>query len=199
MIVPRLKVMTVLGTRPEIIRLSRVIPALDLDTIYRVPMAYHEAGLDTQLLKVFGIEDAPPPDLARWKAVLDRVKNPEGQVRIAVVGKYMQVKDSYKSLSEVARAITGTRWSGPKFFGLSTENSGSELGRGVEPKHDPARQRNPAGSPAAPHVPAADRASAACTRWCCRYERRAPVTPRQLPARLQSRPNNPPGNPSASG
>jgi CTP synthase len=79
---------------------ERVIPALDLDTIYRVPMAYHEAGLDTQLLKVFGIEDAPPPDLSRWKGVLDRVKNPEGDVRIAVVGKYMQVKDSYKSLSE---------------------------------------------------------------------------------------------------
>ena len=79
---------------------ERVIPALDLDTIYRVPMAYHDAGLDTQMLKVFGIENAPPPDLSRWKAVLDRVKNPEGEVRIAVVGKYMQVKDSYKSLSE---------------------------------------------------------------------------------------------------
>jgi CTP synthase len=79
---------------------ERVIPALDLDTIYRVPMAYHDAGLDTQILKVFGIEDAPPPDLTRWKAVLERVKNPEGEVRIAVVGKYMQVKDSYKSLSE---------------------------------------------------------------------------------------------------
>jgi len=79
---------------------ERVIPALDLDTIYRVPMAYHDAGLDTQMLKVFGIENAPPPDLTRWKAVLDRVKNPEGEVRIAVVGKYMQVKDSYKSLSE---------------------------------------------------------------------------------------------------
>jgi CTP synthase len=79
---------------------ERVIPALDLDTIYRVPMAYHEAGLDTQLLKVFGMDDAPPPDLSRWKGVLDRVKNPEGDVRIAIVGKYMQVKDSYKSLSE---------------------------------------------------------------------------------------------------
>jgi CTP synthase len=79
---------------------ERVIPALDLDTIYRVPMAYHQAGLDTQMLKVFGIENAPPPDLSRWKGVLDRVKNPEGEVRIAVVGKYMQVKDSYKSLSE---------------------------------------------------------------------------------------------------
>jgi CTP synthase len=79
---------------------DRVIPALDLDTIYRVPMAYHEAGLDTQLLNVFGIDNAPQPDLSRWNAVVERVKNPEGEVRIAVVGKYMQVKDSYKSLSE---------------------------------------------------------------------------------------------------
>jgi CTP synthase len=79
---------------------ERVIPAMDLDTIYRVPIAYHDVGLDTQLLKVFGIENAPEPDLSRWASVVDRVKNPEGEVRIAVVGKYMQVKDSYKSLSE---------------------------------------------------------------------------------------------------
>jgi len=79
---------------------ERVIPAMDLDTIYRVPLAYHEVGLDTQLLKVFDIQNAPPPDLSRWKNVVERVKNPEGEVRIAVVGKYMQVKDSYKSLSE---------------------------------------------------------------------------------------------------
>jgi CTP synthase len=79
---------------------ERVIPAMDLDTIYRVPLAYHHVGLDTQLLKVFGIDNAPEPDLTRWQEVVDRVKNPEGEVRIAVVGKYMQVKDSYKSLSE---------------------------------------------------------------------------------------------------
>ena len=79
---------------------DRVIPAMDLDTIYRVPLAYHDVGLDTQLLKVFGIDNAPPPDLSRWEDVVERVKNPEGEVRIAVVGKYMQVKDSYKSLSE---------------------------------------------------------------------------------------------------
>jgi CTP synthase len=79
---------------------ENVIPALDLDTIYRVPMAYHEAGLDTQLLKHFRIADAPQPELSRWQQVVERVKNPEGEVRIAVVGKYMQVKDSYKSLSE---------------------------------------------------------------------------------------------------
>jgi CTP synthase len=79
---------------------ERVIPAMDLDTIYRVPLAYHDVGLDTQVLKVFGIENAPEPDLSRWADVVERVKNPEGEVRIAIVGKYMQVKDSYKSLSE---------------------------------------------------------------------------------------------------
>src|SRR3984885_860019 len=77
---------------------ERVIPALDLDTIYRVPMAYQQAGLDVQLLKVFGIEEAPSPDLSRWKAVVEHVKSPEGEARIAVVGEYAQGKDSCKSL-----------------------------------------------------------------------------------------------------
>ncbi len=79
---------------------DRVIPALDLPTIYEAPERYHAEGFDTQVLKVFGIADAPEPDLSRWKWVVNRMKNPEGEVRIAVVGKYMQVKDSYKSLSE---------------------------------------------------------------------------------------------------
>jgi CTP synthase len=79
---------------------ERVIPALDVPTIYEAPISYHEAGFDSELLKTFGIENAPAPDLGRWKRVVERVKNPEGEVRIAVVGKYMQVKDSYKSLSE---------------------------------------------------------------------------------------------------
>src|SRR5215471_16064798 len=79
---------------------ERVIPALDVPTIYEAPISYHEAGFDTELLKIFGIENAPVPDLGHWKKVVERVKNPEGEVRIAVVGKYMQDKDSYKSLSE---------------------------------------------------------------------------------------------------
>ena len=82
------------------VRKECVIPALDLPTIYSAPSAYHAQGFDAQVLKVFGIPDAAPPDLSRWKWVVDRVTNPEGEVRIAVVGKYMQVKDSYKSLSE---------------------------------------------------------------------------------------------------
>ncbi|HTW34911.1 MAG TPA: CTP synthase [Rhizomicrobium sp.] len=79
---------------------ERVIPALDLPTIYEAPARYHSEGFDTQVLKVFGITDAPAPDLTQWRWVVDRVKNPDSEVRIAVVGKYMQVKDSYKSLSE---------------------------------------------------------------------------------------------------
>jgi CTP synthase len=79
---------------------ERVISAPDLSTIYEAPLSLHAEGFDTQVLRVFGIEDAPKPDLSRWRSVVERVKNPEGEVRIAVVGKYMQVKDSYKSLSE---------------------------------------------------------------------------------------------------
>ncbi len=91
----RRKIALFCNVRPE-----RVIPGMNLGTIYDAPLAYHEAGFDTQVLDVFGIKDAPPPDLSRWRAVVERVKKPEGEVRIAVVGKYIQVKDSYKSLIE---------------------------------------------------------------------------------------------------
>src|SRR5262249_53480023 len=64
------------------------------------PIRYHQEGLDTQVLKALGIDNAPAPNLSRWQSVVDRVPKPEGEVRIAVVGKYMQVKDSYKSLIE---------------------------------------------------------------------------------------------------
>jgi CTP synthase len=82
------------------VRKECVIQGLDFPTIYSAPIRYHQEGFDTQVLKVFGITDAPEPDLSRWDWVVNRVTNPEGEVRIAVVGKYMQVKDSYKSLSE---------------------------------------------------------------------------------------------------
>ena len=80
--------------------MERVIPALNLETIYNAPTAYHAVGLDTQVLDVFGIDNAPAPELSRWQNVVDRVTKPEGTVKIAVVGKYMQVRDSYKSLTE---------------------------------------------------------------------------------------------------
>lgn len=76
-----------------------VIPALDVDTIYEVPLSYSREGLDTQILKHFRM-DAPAPDLSAWENIVHRIKNPEGQVRIAVVGKYTELADSYKSLNE---------------------------------------------------------------------------------------------------
>ncbi len=91
----RRKIALFCNVRPE-----RVIPAMNLETIYDAPVRYHEEGFDTEVLNVFGITDAPPPDLSRWRSVVERVLKPEGEVKIAVVGKYMQVKDSYKSLIE---------------------------------------------------------------------------------------------------
>ncbi len=76
-----------------------VIPALDVDSIYQVPLSYHEGGLDNQVCRHFGLEGAEP-DLSRWQQIVDRVRNPEGTVNIAVVGKYTSLLESYKSLSE---------------------------------------------------------------------------------------------------
>jgi CTP synthase len=77
-----------------------VIPALDVDTIYAVPLSYHARGLDAEVLKAFRIDDAPEPDLSRWEEVVQRVRDPEGEVTIAVVGKYVELQDAYKSLTE---------------------------------------------------------------------------------------------------
>ncbi|MFC4173591.1 CTP synthase [Microvirga sp. GCM10011540] len=82
------------------VRETAVIEARDAPSIYDVPLAYHEAGLDSEILAAFGIEDAPAPDLSRWTRISNRVHNPEGEVTIAVVGKYTGLKDAYKSLIE---------------------------------------------------------------------------------------------------
>ena len=76
-----------------------VIEALDVDTIYAVPRAYHEQGLDTQVCRHFGI-DSPAPNLAVWDRVVERIRQPDGEVTIGVVGKYTSMIDSYKSLAE---------------------------------------------------------------------------------------------------
>ncbi len=76
-----------------------VIPALDAETIYQVPISYHHGGLDEQVCRHFGIE-APKPDLSRWEEVVRRVTKPEGEVSIAIVGKYTGLLDAYKSLAE---------------------------------------------------------------------------------------------------
>ena len=82
------------------VRESAVIEARDVGTIYDVPKAYHLAGLDKEVLAAFGIEPAPKPDMSRWNAVSERIHNPEGEVTIAIVGKYTGLKDAYKSLIE---------------------------------------------------------------------------------------------------
>jgi CTP synthase len=82
------------------VRESAVIEAHDVDNIYAVPEAYHAAGLDSELLDSFGIVPTQTPELDRWRLINERIRNPEGAVTIAVVGKYTGLKDAYKSLIE---------------------------------------------------------------------------------------------------
>ncbi|MCE2481771.1 MAG: CTP synthase [Alphaproteobacteria bacterium] len=82
------------------VREEDVIGAPDIDSIYEVPIRYHEEGLDTRTLEHFGIDSPPPPDLSRWLRIRDRLRAPEDRVRIAVVGKYTELKDAYISLGE---------------------------------------------------------------------------------------------------
>ena len=83
------------------VRPDSVIPAYDLDTIYDAPLAYHKAGMDAAVLAAFGMtNEAPAPDLSVWEDVSDRMHNPDGEVKVAVVGKYTQLEDAYKSISE---------------------------------------------------------------------------------------------------
>ena len=82
------------------VRPSAVIQALDVSSIYDVPIAYHREGLDEAVLAAFNIADPPSPDLSRWEAISSRISNPDGEVTIAVVGKYTGLPDAYKSLNE---------------------------------------------------------------------------------------------------
>jgi CTP synthase len=82
------------------VRETAVIEARDVPSIYDVPLSYHAEGLDDEVLAAFGITDAPPPSLDVWQTISQRVKNPEGEVTIAIVGKYTGLKDAYKSLIE---------------------------------------------------------------------------------------------------
>ncbi len=79
---------------------SAIIPALDISSIYDVPLSYHKEGLDSEVLKVFNLNKNQTIDLSKWKLISDRIKNPEGVVKIAVVGKYTSLEDAYKSLVE---------------------------------------------------------------------------------------------------
>jgi CTP synthase len=91
----RKKIALFCNVRPE-----AVIQALDVASIYDVPLAYHREGLDRQVLEAFGIKNAPPPKLERWQTISNAIANPEGEVTIAIVGKYTGLKDAYKSLNE---------------------------------------------------------------------------------------------------
>ncbi|MGB0459160.1 MAG: CTP synthase [Porticoccaceae bacterium] len=76
-----------------------VIPLMDAETIYQVPRMLHEWGLDQYVLDRFNLSN-PAADLSEWDAVVDNQLNSEGEVTIAMVGKYMELLDAYKSLSE---------------------------------------------------------------------------------------------------
>ncbi|MHA7888508.1 MULTISPECIES: CTP synthase [Roseicyclus] len=82
------------------VRPDAVIAAQDLSSIYEAPLAYHREGLDQAVLDAFQISPAPKPDLTVWEDVADRINNPEGEVRVAIVGKYTQLEDAYKSIAE---------------------------------------------------------------------------------------------------
>ncbi|WP_375689692.1 CTP synthase [Pseudooceanicola sp. LIPI14-2-Ac024] len=91
----REKIALFCNVRPE-----AVIPAYDLRSIYEAPLAYHEQGLDQAVLDAFQISPAPRPDLSRWQDVYDRIHNTDGEVNVAIVGKYTQLEDAYKSIKE---------------------------------------------------------------------------------------------------
>ena len=121
------------------VRKEAVIPALDAPSIYSVPLQYHAEGLDAEVLRGFGITDAPAPDLSAWKDVTDRYFNPEGEVTIAVVGKYVGLPDAYKSLNEALvhgglanRVKVNIRWIDAEIFEGDNE---SEIVSALEPMH----------------------------------------------------------------
>jgi CTP synthase len=91
----RRKIALFCNVRPE-----AVIQALDVASIYEVPGRYHAEGLDREVLAAFGIKNAPAPDLERWRQIAETIANPDGEVNVAVVGKYTGLKDAYKSLNE---------------------------------------------------------------------------------------------------
>ncbi|MEO0752199.1 MAG: CTP synthase [Pseudomonadota bacterium] len=82
------------------VRKEAVVAAYDLSSIYEAPLAYHHEGLDQAVLDAFSISPAPRPDLTVWQDVADRIHNTDGEVKVAIVGKYTQLEDAYKSIKE---------------------------------------------------------------------------------------------------
>ncbi|MCO4778191.1 MAG: CTP synthase, partial [Lentibacter algarum] len=91
----RAKIALFCNVRPE-----AVIPAYDLKSIYEAPLAYHQAGLDQAVLDAFQISPAPKPELKVWEDVKDRITTTDGEINVAIVGKYTQLEDAYKSIKE---------------------------------------------------------------------------------------------------
>jgi CTP synthase len=118
------------------VRKEAVIQALDASSIYAVPLQYHREGLDDEVLRAFGIETGAGPDLSRWNDVVDRQANPEGEVTIGVVGKYVGLQDAYKSLNEALvhggianRVKVNIRWIDAELF----ETVDSDISALLEP------------------------------------------------------------------
>jgi CTP synthase len=117
---------------------SAVIPALDARNIYDVPLQYHEAGLDDEVLRAFRITDAPRPELAVWRDIMDRIDHYESEVTIGVVGKYVGLPDAYKSLREalvhggIANKVkVNIQWIDAELF----EHPDSDVVAELEPLH----------------------------------------------------------------
>jgi CTP synthase len=117
---------------------SAVIPALDAKSIYAVPVQYHNEGLDDAVLNAFGIMPGGAPDLSRWTNIMDRLTNPEGEVTIGVVGKYVGLQDAYKSLNEalvhggIANKVkVNVEWIDAELF----EANDADIAARLEPMH----------------------------------------------------------------
>ncbi|MFA6115097.1 MAG: CTP synthase [Sphingomonas sp.] len=120
------------------VRKEAVIPALDAKSIYAVPMQYHAEGLDAEVLRAFDIEPGDAPDLSRWADIVDRLTNPEGEVTVGVVGKYVGLQDAYKSLNEALvhggianRVKVNIEWIDAELF----EAADSDVAAKLEPLH----------------------------------------------------------------
>jgi CTP synthase len=118
------------------VRKEAVIPALDAKSIYAVPLQYHAEGLDFEVLRAFGITPGLAPDLRRWDDIMDRQQNPEGEVTIGVVGKYIGLQDAYKSLGEALvhgglanRVKVNIQWIDAELF----EQADSDVAARLEP------------------------------------------------------------------
>ena len=118
------------------VRETSVIQGLDAKSIYDVPLTYHAEGLDAEVLSIFGIENPPAADLSKWEAISENLNTPDGEVNIAVVGKYTVLPDAYKSITEalvhggIANHIkVNIRWLEAEDFDKS-ENT-AELLKGV--------------------------------------------------------------------